>query len=161
MRDEMNLWQIDEEILNTCIDEETGEIIDEERLSELQMTRDRKIENIAKWIKNLEADEKALDEQKKAFDARLKSATAKKNQLRSYLERYLGGEQFMAMDLSVAISYRKSQQVEINDETLIPEDYIWVKTERNPDKASIKQAIKAGHDVPGASLVDKMNMQIR
>ena len=44
----MTIFEIDEAILE-CVDLETGEIIDAERLDALQMERDKKIENVALW----------------------------------------------------------------------------------------------------------------
>ena len=62
-----NLWEIDAHIMQACIDTETGEVIDEELLNKLSLERDQKIENIAKWIKNLEADAEAYKQQKTVF----------------------------------------------------------------------------------------------
>ena len=45
----MTIYEINEEILN-CIDLETGEIIDIDKLNELQLEKDAKIENVACWI---------------------------------------------------------------------------------------------------------------
>ena len=59
----MNLYEIDNEILS-CVDMETGEVVDMDKLNNLQMERDQKIENIGCWIKNLLADAKALKEEK-------------------------------------------------------------------------------------------------
>lgn len=53
------LYEIDEEILN-CVDQETGEIIDPEKLAQLQMDFDKKVEGIALWIKNLLSDAEAI-----------------------------------------------------------------------------------------------------
>lgn len=50
-----NLYDINSEILS-CIDAETGEIIDVERLQALQMEREQKVENVALWYKNLLSD---------------------------------------------------------------------------------------------------------
>ena len=52
------LYEIDEEILD-CVDQETGEIIDPEKLAQLQMDFDKKVEGIALWIKNLLSDAEA------------------------------------------------------------------------------------------------------
>lgn len=60
----MNLYQIDREILS-CVDQETGEIIDFEQLDALQMDRERKIENLACYIKNLKAEEAAFSAEKR------------------------------------------------------------------------------------------------
>ena len=49
-------------------------------------------------------------------------------------------------------SKRKSQTVELRDESLIPDDF-WKETvSRKPAKAEIKKALKAGEKVPGAYL---------
>lgn len=50
----MNLYEIDKAIL-ACIDPETGELIDEAALQDLQMERTQKIKNVALWLKNLNA----------------------------------------------------------------------------------------------------------
>ena len=47
-----SLYEIDFEIMN-CIDFETGEVVDVEKLTELQMEREHKIESVALWVKNL------------------------------------------------------------------------------------------------------------
>lgn len=50
----MTLYEIDQAIME-CVDLETGEIIDVEILSELQMERETKLESVALWIKKLES----------------------------------------------------------------------------------------------------------
>ena len=62
----MNLYDIDNAILS-CVDMETGEIIDAEKLDELKMEKERKIRNIACWVKELNAEAEALKKQKDAF----------------------------------------------------------------------------------------------
>lgn len=56
------LYEINEEILS-CVDMETGEIIDAEKLGRLQMAFDDKVEGIALWIKNLLSDAAAIKEE--------------------------------------------------------------------------------------------------
>ena len=50
----MNLYEINSQILD-CIDQETGEVMDIDRLEELNMAKAEKVDNIACWVKNLEA----------------------------------------------------------------------------------------------------------
>ena len=69
----MNLYDIDKAILS-CVDMETGEIIDAEKLDELKMEKEQKIRNIACWVKELKAEAEALKQQKEAFAAREKAA---------------------------------------------------------------------------------------
>ena len=59
------------------------------------------------------------------------------------------------------ISARSSASVEITDEDLIPEDMLRVKTTTAPDKTLIKQAIKAGQEIPGAQLKTNTNWTIK
>ena len=55
----MNIYEIDSQILS-CIDEETGEILDTERLEKLIQDRQNKIESVACWYKNVVAEAEAI-----------------------------------------------------------------------------------------------------
>lgn len=76
----MKLYEIDEAILS-CIDEETGEVIDEERLTELALEREKKIENVALWYKNLMAEKEAYKKEKEYFTQKEKQAEKKRKAL--------------------------------------------------------------------------------
>lgn len=154
----MTLYEIDSEIMN-CIDFETGEIIDPERLEALQMERGRKIENVALWVKNLKADLEAFKAEKEAFAEREKQAKAKIESLSKWLTGALNGEKFSTS--KVVVSFRNSEAVEITNEALIPRKFIRKKIETAPDKAAIKDAIKSGLKVRGAELVKNQNIQIK
>lgn len=153
-----SLYEIDAEILS-CIDLETGEIIDPERLEALQMERGRKIENVALWVKNLNADLRAYKAEKEAFAEREKQAKAKIESLCKWLTTALDGQKFNTS--KVAVSFRKSEAVEIVDATKIPKEYIREKIETAPDKTAIKEALKSNFQVPGAMLVQNKNISIK
>ena len=153
----MNLFQIDEEIMK-CVDMETGEIIDSAKLDELQMDRDRKIENIACWIKNLLSDAEALKEQKQTFADRQKAAESKAESLKKYLSDYLAGQKFSTD--KVAISFRKTSSVNVTDLTKIPEQYLKY-ADPTVDKNAVKAAIKAGENIPGAEMEEKQSISIK
>lgn len=154
----MNLYEIDQAIL-ACIDPETGELIDEAALVSLQMERADKIRNVALWVKNLNASVVALKAERDAFDERLKAAQKKADALKQYLANALGGEKFTADEC--VVSFRRSASVCVFDEQALPAAYITEKITRSPDKAAIKAAIKSGAEVPGAALVDNLNVQIK
>ena len=59
------------------------------------------------------------------------------------------------------ISFRKSVQVQIEDEAALPADYVTTTVTKSPDKTAIKKAIQGGQDVTGASLIEKRNIQIK
>lgn len=70
----MNLYQIDEALKavidGVYIDEETGEVIGEDSLKNMMA---KKLEDYACYIKNLDADVKALKDEEKALAERRKA----------------------------------------------------------------------------------------
>ena len=150
------LYEIDKAILE-CVDAETGEIIDDKALEELELARDNKIENIACWIKNLKADAESYKKEKEVFVQREKAAKNKAESLKRYLEMALGGEKFKTS--KVSISYRKSEIVEIDEIEKLSDEFI--KIEKQADKTAIKAAIKEGAEIVGARIVENNNIQIK
>ena len=155
----MTLYEINEKI-EGCVDSETGEIIDEEMLNALMMSEEEKIENIALWIKNLDADAEALKKEAQSLTERKRVAENKRDSLKRYLSSYLNGNNFSTT--KVAISWRKSQTLEETDTFTfdnIPKEYI--KTTYELKKKDLKDAISKGLEVKGVKLVDKNNIQIK
>ena len=153
-----NLYEIDQGILE-CIDLETGEIIDPERLENLQMERSQKIENVVLWIKNLESDAAAIKAEKEALAKRQVAALAKAAQLKEWLAKALEGQKFDTA--RCAVSFRRSETVEVSDVALLPDELKRVKTEVEPNKTAIKALLKDGQDVVGCRLVENQNVQIK
>lgn len=151
------LYEINEEILN-CVDTETGEIIDAEKLSQLQMDFEDKVEGIALWIKNLLSDASAIKAEKDKLNERQKVCENKAKNLKEYLSGFLAGDKFKTP--RVAISFRKSESVNVSDIGKIPEEYLKHK-DPEPDKTAIKAAIKMGKIIDGAEIVVNQNIQIR
>lgn len=151
------LYEIDEEILN-CVDIETGEIIDVERLGQLQLARDDKVEGIALWIKNLLSDASAIKEEEDKLAQRRKVNENKAKNLKEYLSKFLNGQKFKTP--KVSISYRKSESVEVTDLSKLDDDYLKF-AEPTVDKTKVKKALKAGTVLQGVSLVENQNIQIR
>ena len=153
-----NLYEIDQGILE-CIDLETGEVIDPERLCDLQMERSQKIENVVLWIKNLESDAVAFKAEKDAFAYREAAAKKKVEGLKKWLSTALEGQKFSTD--RCAVSFRKSVQVDIQDEAIIPQDLMVQTVTFKPDKNAIKELLKNGQQVSGCCLVENMNPQIK
>ncbi len=153
-----SLYEIDQAIL-ACVDGETGEIIDPELLDSLMMERSAKIEAVALWVKNLESDAVAYKAEKEVFAQREKQASDKAKRLKEWLARACEGEKFSTA--KCAISFRKSEAVEIADGATIPEAYMRTKTTTEPDKAAIKEALKAGAEIDGCPLAMKLNTSIK
>jgi hypothetical protein len=153
----MRLYEIDEAILN-CIDTETGEILDADKLNALQIEREKKLENVALWIKNLTSDAEALKAEKQAFAERQKAAENKAESLKKWLTDALAGEKFKTT--KVAVSFRKTKSVEVADIWKLDDSFVKY-AEPTPDKAAIKKAIEAGQEVAGATLVENVSCSVK
>ena len=163
----MKLFDIDERLAacvkldeSRVVDTESGEIIDLEAIAALEMERDKKIENLGCWYKNLLADAEALKAQKNAFAEREKAAKANAESLKGFLGRYLNGKKFETA--KVAMSFRKSEAVEFDAKCIgdVSEEFLKFK-DPELDKVAVKKAIKAGETVPGCELVQRQNLQIK
>lgn len=152
----MTIFDIDAAILS-CVDTETGEVIDVEKMEALQMERGLKLENVALWVKELDAEAKAIREEEKTLAARRKVNENKIDRLKDYLTEALQGQKFSTP--RVKISWRKSESVDIPDPEKIPAS--WYRAKYEIAKDDIKAALKAGETVPGATLVENTNIQIK
>ena len=152
----MKLYEINEAIL-ACIDPETGEA-DPEKLDELMLMREKKLEGLALWVKNLKAEAEAIRAEEKALAERRQAKERKAESIRAYLAKTLAGQKFETS--RVVCSFRKSQKVEITDLDKIPDDYLRYSTP-TADKTAIKAAIKDGLTIEGAELVDSVSMTIK
>ena len=158
----MTIYEIDKAIME-CVDLETGEIIDTEQLDKLQMERDTKLENVACWIKDLKAEAEALKNEKQALAERQRVAENKAESLKKWLAYALQGEKFKTT--KCAISFRKSEAVEVTDEglnNLMKEhDELLNYKAPEPNKTAIKQALKDGLNVEGVQLVQNTSTIIK
>ena len=140
------------------IDEETGEILNAEDLDNLELEKNEKIEQLCLWIKNLKSDAAAYKAEKDSFAKKQKAAENEAESIKNYIAYILSGEKFKTD--RVTVSYRKSEQVECLDMSLVDDDYLRFK-EPELDKTKIKKALKDGVKVGGCMLVERQNMQIK
>ena len=163
----MTIYQIDkeiEELIASSIDEETGELLfDTDRLEELQLARDEKVENLACLHKNLVAEAKAIKAEEEALAKRRKSVESEAERTKAYLEYVLNGENFKSA--RCAVGHRSSESVEVGDGFVDwakknSPDLLRVK-EPEADKTAIKSLLKSGSIIPFASLVKKTTIQIK
>ena len=155
----MTIYEIEQAILET-VDQETGEVIDIDRLNALEMERDKKISNVACWIKDLKAEAEAIKAEKQALDKRQKAAENKAESLKEWLAGILQGEKFK--DSRCAISYRKSERVNFSDNfnfDTLP-DYM-KKVTVEPKKTEIKEFLKAGGEIDGVRIEENTSMTIK
>ena len=152
----MTLYEINQSILD-AIDMETGEILNPEKLEQLQLDRKEKLRNIALLAKNKASDIAQLKEQEQAFAKRRKAAEATLAWCKATLQAELAGQKMEEAEF--VISYRSSEAIEIDADATIPQEFLRIKSEW--DKAAIKKALKEGAVFDGCRLVQKENIQIR
>lgn len=161
----MTLYEINAQIFD-LIDPETGELKDYESFAQLQMDREQKIENVALFIKNLEAEAKAIKDEEASLKARREPLENKAKRLRKYLEDALCGEEFKTARCS--ISYRKSKALEVEDTGALAQ---WLEENGFHDlvvyaaptvsKTEVTKLLKSGTEIPGAVLTERSNLQLK
>lgn len=154
----MTLYEIDEAIL-ACVDEETGEVLDVEKLERLGLMREQKISSLACWMKDLGAEIEALRNEEKNLKARREAKERKKESLKAYLAQFLAGEKYE--DERCRVSFRKVASVAIDNFDDIPAEYIRTKVETSADKEALKKILKEGETVAGVHLEESLAMTVK
>jgi hypothetical protein len=155
----MTLYEISAEFV-ALIDPETGEVADFERLAEMSAAMEQKKENVALYIKNLAAEADAIKAEKDALAEREKVKRAQIDRLSDYLSRFLSGEAYETA--KVKCTFRKSTVCMVEDEVAFLERYPkYKKIQTKLSLQDVKDALKTGVTLKGASLVDKYNLQVR
>ena len=160
------LYEIDQSILD-CVDMETGEIIDPEQLTALQMEREAKLEGVTLWIKDLNAEAEAVKAEADKLTARKRSLDNKITSLKAWLVWALDGQKLKTPRCSVYQTH--SQRVQVADENELigflqtleaPERFLRF---REPElrKDEIKKALKDGFVIPGAKLEETESVVIK
>ena len=162
----INIYKLDAKI-SSCIqlDEEhvvsvdDGEILNLQQFEALQMERDAKVEGLACYIKSVIADEAALNAEIKVLQERKAVKTREKERCTAYLAGVLYGEKFETPRCK--ITWRKSEICNVLSLDSIPDEYKRTKVTVDADKTKIKKAIKDGVEIPGAEVIEKLNMTLK
>ena len=161
-----SLYEIDQELLD-CVDMETGEILDTEKLDALQMEREKKLEGVALWIKDLNYEAAAVKEEADKLTARKKALDNKITGLKQWLLYALNGEKMKTPRCNVYQTHNQKLTV-VNETALVnfikslndPGQFL-----RFPDpelkKDEIKKALKDGYEIPGAALESTEGLVIK
>ena len=162
------LYEIDQEILD-CVDLETGEILDSAKLDALQMERERKLEGVALWIKDLRAEAEAVKAEADKLNARKKALDNKIDGLKNWLLFALGGEKLSTARCKVYQTHSQRVAIVGDEKDLIawlerntedPRDYIRYK-EPELRKDEIKKALKDGKEIEYAKLEETESVVIK
>ena len=163
----MRLYQIDDmleeliqkiELIASNNEGEYPEYLDN-LLDNLIIEKEKKILDVARWIKDMEAEYLAIKLEKSKLETKQSSINNKIERVKSWLSQYIGkGNKYN--DSNTQISWRKSEVVVCPDD---PEELPknMVKITVTADKAAVKKTIKAGNNVKGCYIQEKQNLQIK
>ena len=173
----MTLYDIDARLV-TLLDEhfdvEDGVLCESEeelaqKIDEVSIDLNTKIENIGCYIKNLEADVEAFKKEEDNLEKRRKSTERKIEGLKRYLNGYLMAcypndsdrAKWKFKSPKVVLGYRKSSSVEVPDIEKLDKKYLKITTKVDLDKKAISDAIKNGEEVKGAFIKQNINLNIK
>lgn len=121
--------------------------------------------NIIGFVKNIEGNLDMLDAEIKRLQELKKATNNKLDKFKQYVENNMLELGIEEMTTPIGkLSFRKSPaSVEIIDESLVPEEYIKIKTETSVDKKAILDAFKeTGEIINGTRIVtDKRKLTIK
>lgn len=142
--------------------EELDEVTFRDTLESIQEEIDDKVENTAKLMRSFQVDVDALKlEEKRLADRRIaieKRIESIKDYLKNQME-VAGIDKVKRPTLTVSIA-NNPPSVEIEDESLIPFDYM-VPQPARIDKKALLTALKEGQDISGASIKQTRGVRIR
>ena len=148
--------QLDEEHVVSVDD---GEVLNLQQFEALQMERDAKVEGLACYIKNKIADAEAIYAEIDVLSQRASVMKREAELCKAYLAGVLYGEKFETPRCKV--SWRKSEVCNVLPMEELPDEYKRTKVTVDADKTAIKKAIKAGAEIPGAEVIQKLNMTLK
>jgi hypothetical protein len=166
----MNLYQISNEyqtILGGLYDADTGEINEQAmaKLDDTGLALEKKIVAVASYIKNLEAEQNAINEARTAMAKREASLKGRV----SYMERYLqsnmencGIEKIDCPYFTIKLK-KNPPKVNCLDETLVSDNYkkTVVTTTVSLDKRKMLEDMKNGVIIEGAALQQDKHLEIK
>ena len=162
------LYEINQDILD-CVDMETGEILDVEKLDALQLEREAKLEGVALWIKDMKAESAAVKEEADKLLARKKALDNKIEGLKSWLLIALDGGKLKTPRCNVYQTHGQRVAIVGDEKDLIawlerntedPREFIRYK---DPElrKDEIKRALKDGKEIEYAKLEETESVVIK
>ena len=163
--------QIQEEITNILeipaeeLDPSQQALVDE-YLAELGVQEAAKVDSFSRWIREQDALAEHLKEESRRLAARSKAVANGIGRLKShYLHVMMSNGLKKVSGEAYQISVRKSEAVEAPSDPdaldALDPQFVRRKVTIEPDKAVIKEALKAGAEIPGCSLRENYSLSIR
>lgn len=150
----MNLFELNEKYRELEQRDDLDPEILKDTLDSINDSREVKLDNIANWIENNQADIDFLDKKIKQLQANKKSLVNRTKSLMEYMTTAIDNSGLKELKTENHIlkprNYRAS--VYISNEKEIPSEFIKFKAVESIDKKSIYELLKNGETVRGAEL---------
>lgn len=152
----MNLYELSDAMRQVQEAAESGADDDSvaQALEQLQGEFKEKAQGVAYVIRNLGATYNAIDDEIKRLQARKSSLFSRIDRLKQYLIENMRSEGMTSIDdgiLRATVSKPRPVAV-IEDDFMIPDSYMKIKTDVLIDKKQLFDDLKSGKEVPGAKL---------
>ena len=161
----MNLYELTTELKNIYEQIENGEELTEEMENALVLTEKNlqaKAIDYGYVIKSLDAEMEMFDNEIKRLQERKKQLAKTQDLLKNNLTNAM--QEFGITEMkgrTIKLSFRKSESVDVYNVDALPDEFKRTKVTVEPDKIAIKEALKNGEVVEGATLSIKDNLQIK
>lgn len=163
----MKLYEIDsmlEEAIAIAIqqaEESEGEITTDwaEFMEAIELERDQKILNVARYIKNIKADAEALKAEKIKLGERQAVLENRVNSMKSFLLLFLKEGEKVSDETAAVSTRNNAAAVILSDDFDIPEEFQIVSV--SADKKAIKEALNLGKKIDGALLKSSRSVTIK
>ena len=161
----MTLYEISEqyrELLEGIEVNEDGEIVNAEAIEEAEGQLKEKLEATALYVKELKAMAESIKVEIAALKERADAKIKRAESLSKYMANIMQTHEMSEFESSkVRLSFRKSDAVIIDNEFMIPRNYMKETTTITPDKVALKKSLKFGEIIPGVHLEERENLQIK
>lgn len=163
--------QLDELLSRLEVDEETGEVTEEQldlmaEIDRLQMERQSLLEYLAKKVLNLRSEQAGLKAEEERLKKRRDKLASAETSIMGVLGRECGGTK---TDLGVAtVRYKQTERTNVTDENAAIQ---WLYSNHHGDcvkvalptvnKDAVKRLIKTGATVPGVKVETTNNCSLK
>lgn len=131
-------------------------------LESIELPFEEKADNIAKLLRNLEAEETAFRNEIKRLSDRAKTLSNRQKSIKQYLEdcmKLSGKKKFKTNTFTFNIQ-RNKQVVDVVNFSDIPLEYLIIQ-EPKVDKKLLYEDLKAGAEIPGVELRESESLRIK
>lgn len=135
----------------------------EDTLQSIDESIELKAVNIAKFVRNLEAECNCIEDEKKRLESKISANKNKIDRLKKYLKDsmdYTGKTKINDPLFKITIEKNPPKVNVLNEET-IPSEFFTEKTTRSLNKKEVLDKLKQGEQIEGVQMVQETGLRIK